>query len=643
MADHETSTIHRTNAELYEALSKGDDIKVCEICRELPDGPFHILTIHNDSVLHIACYYKRDNLVLQLINQLPHDQHNKLTIKNGAGNTLLHATATNNKTVGAAMKMLPLAPSLLTMTDNNGETALFRAARYGKTKIFCFLEEQVSQKSLNEDTDLRRTFFFRDDKATILHVAIHSENFELAFKIAKSYPTLIDERDGDGMTALQLLACKPSAFASVFKDNHFKRFIYKFIDSSPIEGYSRVPIVKKIQKQMLKRESAKKVGMFLIKSDASWEATEPMSNQNRIKLHRFGAIAHGDIIINAPTPDSPLFLATKSGCTEIVKEILQVYPQAVEHIDEDGRDILHVAIKYRRIDIYYTVISMKNPLTRLRGKIDKRGNSILHMVGIKVRDQKAESDIRSPALRLRDDLLLFESVKNICTGLTTLQVNNDGLTAEQLFIENNAQLRIEAKEWMKSTAEHCSIIAVLIATVAFAAAYTVPGGPNQNTGYPLLKNQPFFIVFALADALSLTFSLTSVIIFLSILTSSFRLKDFKTSLHNKLLLGLTVLILSVSMMMVAFAATLILIISSKQDWTNILLYIVSFFPVTVFVCSYVSLYKLLIEAFKERVKEIIASVSPTCDVESPHTMQYSGTSSQAPTTSLTKLTTSSCV
>ncbi|GJR88039.1 ankyrin repeat-containing protein [Tanacetum coccineum] len=549
MSYHTTSTTNRrTNAELYEALSKGDDVKVCEICRELPDGPFHILTIHDDSVLHIACYYKHNNLVLQLINQLPQDQHNKLTIKNGAGNTLLHATATNNKTVGAATELLRRAPSLLAMTDNLGETALFRAARYGKTKFFCFLEDQVSRKSPTE-SDLR-TFLFRDDKATMLHVAVHSENFESALKIAETYPILIDERDGDGMTALQLLACKPSAFASVFKDDHFKRFIYKFINSSPKEGYSRVPIVKKVQKQMLKRESAKKVGTFLIESDASWEATEPMSNQNRIKLHRFGAIAHAYIIINAPIPDSPLFLATKSGCTEIVKEILQY------------------------------------PLTRLRGKIDKRGNSILHMVGTKVRNQKAESDIRSPALVLRDDLLLFESVKNICTTLTKLQVNNDGVTAEQLFIENNAQLRVDAKEWMKSTAENCSIVAVLIATVAFAAAYTVPGGPNQTTGYPLLKDQPFFIVFALADALSLTFSLTSVIIFLSILTSSFRLKDFKTTLHNKLLLGLTVLILSVSMMMVAFAATLILIISSKQDWTNILLYyIISFFPVTVFVCS----------------------------------------------------------
>lgn len=117
---------------------------------------------------------------------------------------------------------------------------------------------------------------------------------------------------------------------------------------------------------------------------------------------------HSLEIIIAPTPDSPLILATKSGCTEIVKKILQMYPQAVEHIDKDGRDILHVAIQYRRMEIYKVVINMKYPLMRLKGEIDNLGNSILHMVGQKVEDQKAEVDIRSPALILRDDLLLFE-------------------------------------------------------------------------------------------------------------------------------------------------------------------------------------------------------------------------------------------
>lgn len=49
----------------------------------------------------------------------------------------------------------------------------------------------------------------------------------LALDIAKTYPRLIGEEDGDGMTALQLLACKPSVFNNGFEANFFKRFICK--------------------------------------------------------------------------------------------------------------------------------------------------------------------------------------------------------------------------------------------------------------------------------------------------------------------------------------------------------------------------------------------------------------------------------
>lgn len=228
----------------------------------------------------------------------------------------------------------------------------------------------------------------------------------------------------------------------------------------------------------------------------------------------------------------------------------------------------------------------------------------------------------------------IQSVKNICTTEAISQVNDDGVTAEQLFIKNNAQLHIDAKEWMKSTAGNCSGFAVPIATVAFASSFTSPGGSKPDTGRPVMEDNYFFIVFSLANGLSLTFSLTSIIVFLSILTSSFRLKEFQNSLHNKLLLGVTLLILSVSMMMIAFAATLILTISSEQGhWKNIMLYMISFFPVTVFVCSYIHLYKLLIEAFLRRLKKAIAAILPTPDVDSPQAMHHHIQPSQATNTS----------
>ncbi|GFZ03247.1 hypothetical protein Acr_15g0018550 [Actinidia rufa] len=62
-----------------------------------------------------------------------------------------------------------------------------------------------------------------------------------------------------------------------------------------------------------------------------------------------------------------------------------------------------------------------------------------------------------------------------------------------------------------------------------------------------LPNSPkksLFVIFTLADVLSLAFALASVMAFLSILTSSFQFKDFKQSLPQRLMLGVTLLIIS---------------------------------------------------------------------------------------------------
>ncbi|KAG6776753.1 hypothetical protein POTOM_016541 [Populus tomentosa] len=63
------------------------------------------------------------------------------------------------------------------------------------------------------------------------------------------------------------------------------------------------------------------------------------------------------------------------------------------------------------------------------------------------------------------------------------------------------------------------------------------------------------------------FSLTSIVTFLSILSSPFRFKDFKHTLPDKLMIGLiTFLFLSVTMLMVAFGATIILMIYNKESY-----------------------------------------------------------------------------
>ncbi|KAI3498963.1 hypothetical protein L1887_34752 [Cichorium endivia] len=614
----------KLNKELYDALMKGDTDKVILLCGSIPKGPLHALTIHQDTVLHMATYSKQSYLVMELLNLVPGVYYHKLTCQNDVGNTMLHEAATSDRIVPAAMEMLRRAPTLLSMPNRRGETPIFRAARYGKNSMYDFLDAEM-HKTIQSDADLR-SFHFRDDKTSILHISILTEHYDLALKIAAKYTYLIDERDGDGMTALQLLACNPSAFQGGGRvGGSLKKFIYSRVGIG-----CKVPLWEQIRDQKLRFESVVELARFLIEKDITWEATESALDKSKPKTHRYGRTTsmgsqdQGQIsttVQETTTVDiaeTPLFLATKSGCTEIVRGILEMYPQAVEHVDDEGRNILHVAIKYRQVQIFDMVEKMQTPMMRLIRKIDNNGNSILHMVGIKATEAGHE-DMRSPALVLQEDLLLFERVKKISATHFTKHYNSQGLTAEKLFAINNAQHRMDAKEWMKGTAENCSIVAVLIATVAFAAAYTVPGGPNQETGYPILENQPFFFLFTMTDVLSLAFALTSVILFLNILTSSFRLKDFQQSLPQKLMLGVTLLILSVSMMMVAFAATVILLIRNKEKWTRVALYSVAFFPVLIFAFSYLPLYISLMKTFSYSLRKI-RYVVPRCDSSDPSKM-----------------------
>ena len=58
---------------------------------------------------------------------------------------------------------------------------------------------------------------------------------------------------------------------------------------------------------------------------------------------------------------------------------------------------------------------------------------------------------------------------------------------------------------MKDTATSCTVVGALIVTIMFAAVFTVPGGNNQNNGFPIFLNKKLFMVFIVSDALSLFF------------------------------------------------------------------------------------------------------------------------------------------
>jgi hypothetical protein len=112
------------------------------------------------------------------------------------------------------------------------------------------------------------------------------------------------------------------------------------------------------------------------------------------------------------------------------------------------------------------------------------------------------------------------------------------------------------EQWMKGIATSCSVVAVLIVTITFVAAFTVPGGNNQESGFPIFIHKTWFMVFIISDALSLFSSSTSVLRFLVILTSRYAEEDFLKLLPTKMIIGLFTLFFSITTMVIAFSTTL---------------------------------------------------------------------------------------
>ncbi|KAH7841651.1 hypothetical protein Vadar_032672 [Vaccinium darrowii] len=183
-------------------------------------------------------------------------------------------------------------------------------------------------------------------------------------------------------------------------------------------------------------------------------------------------------------------------------------------------------------------------------------------------------------------------------------------TPQELFTDTHKDLVEKGEKWMKDTATSCTIIAALIVTVVFAAAITVPGGNNGDSGLPIFLEDRSFVLFGVFDALALFSSTTSLLMFLSILTSRYGEQDFLYPLPKKLIIGLFTLFLSIIAMMAAFAVTLEMVFWYNRTWISISGVALSCVPVSLFALLQFPLLVRMIKStyfpgiFKKRSKPI---------------------------------------
>ena len=132
--------------------------------------------------------------------------------------------------------------------------------------------------------------------------------------------------------------------------------------------------------------------------------------------------------------------------------------------------------------------------------------------------------------------------------------NESEFTPKEIFTEAHSDLVKRGGKWLNSTSTSCSLVSTLIATIAFATSATVPGSFNEKNGEPNFAHQSAFNLFAVSSLIALCFSVTSLVMFLAILTSRHQEDDFHEDLPRKLLFGLTALFISIAAILVSFCA-----------------------------------------------------------------------------------------
>ncbi|KAI3965348.1 hypothetical protein MKW92_029111 [Papaver armeniacum] len=200
-----------------------------------------------------------------------------------------------------------------------------------------------------------------------------------------------------------------------------------------------------------------------------------------------------------------LHLTARQGHVEIVKALLDKDPQLARRTDKKGQTALHMAVKGHSCEAVKLLLDADAAIVMLP---DKFGNTALHVATRKKRAEIVNTLLYLPDINVN---ALTRDHK------TALDIPRDELrkTVSQIKKDVHTQLEQTRKptrtEGINNATNSVTVVAVLFATVAFAAIFTVPGG-DDNKGMAVVVNSISFKIFFIFNAIALFTSLAVVVV-----------------------------------------------------------------------------------------------------------------------------------
>ncbi|RWR75638.1 serine/threonine-protein phosphatase 6 regulatory ankyrin repeat subunit B-like protein [Cinnamomum micranthum f. kanehirae] len=474
-------------------------------------------------------------------------KHDMVHCKRTDGNSILHV-AIQGEYFGLAYQIIYWYPELIKFCNENGLTALHLLAQNPSAfRSGCHLGP------------------FDDFIYRCLIVDLDKVETPSHFKDEPSMYSDFQSAPGNYQTCLDLLNLWKHIFTVIGKDKDKKQAPEEPSQDKIAEDSSKHYECRHIDIKVGDEIKKKGEGSQEEEKDSTEQSQHP-SNDNvffhffvkyvmeffllvlRLAMDQLNSNSKDDLW----TTRSPVLVAGRMGLVEMVKEVLLCFPVARLDEDLDKKTVLLLAAENGQARVVDLLLKMYSREHSIYQKLDSKGDTAIHLAATFGKNRPWR--ISSAAIQMQWDLKWYNFIKSsMPTNLLAIR-NGEGKTSMEVFEETHEGIIKDGVKWLNSTSQSCSVIAALIASVAYASAATVPGGDNQNNGIPILKGDPSFDIFIIASLAALCFSVTSLTMFLSVLTSNYMIEDFLYNLPTKLLLGLTTLFISIGAMLVSFCA-----------------------------------------------------------------------------------------
>lgn len=460
---------------------------------------------------------------------------------------------------------------LLSKKNQEGETALYVAAENGHALV-------VSE--FLKHLDLRTASIAANNGYDPFHVAAKQGQFEVLKVLLQSFPNLVMTTDASNSTALHTAAAQ----------GHID------VVNLLLDADSNLAKIARNNGKTVLHTAARmghlEVAKSLLSKDPSIGFRADLKGQTALHMAVKGK--NVEIVQELIKPDpsvlcledskgnTALHIATRKGCTQIVSCLVSTDGINVNAVNKAGETPLDIAVKFGTEEL----VSILKEAGACNGKPPTAAKQLKQTVS------DIKHDVESQIQQTRQTGF---RVKKIVKRIKKLHIS--GL--------NNA-------------INSATVVAVLIATVAFAAIFTVPGQyvesktPGNSLGEAHIAKDPAFIIFFLFDSLALFISLAVVVVQTSVVVIEEKAKKQLMFVINKLMWLACV---SIS---IAFISLTYVVVGAHERWLAVYATVIgsSIMLTTIgSMCYCVVRHRLEESKMRSRRSETPRSVSMSSDPE----------------------------